>query len=86
MGIAFGASIPALNSMIGLECPEPLRATVFGVGNGLYGIALVIVPALTGFVAATVGVSPSLCGVAVAPVLCGAALLVFGREPNVPDL
>ncbi len=45
-----------------------------------------IVPALTGFVAATVGVSPSLCGVAVAPVLCGAALLVFGREPNVPDL
>ena len=34
MGIVFGASIPALNSMIGLESPEPLRATVFGVGTG----------------------------------------------------
>jgi MFS transporter, DHA1 family, multidrug resistance protein len=85
MGIVFGASIPALNSMIGLESPEPLRATVFGVGNSLVGIALAIVPALAGFVAATIDVSTALLGVAAGAILCGAALFIFGREPQVPE-
>jgi DHA1 family multidrug resistance protein-like MFS transporter len=83
MGIVFGASLPALNSMIGLECPEPLRATVYGAGNSMVGIALIIVPALAGFVAVTFSVSVALLGVAVGTALCGAAVFAFGREPNV---
>jgi MFS family permease len=82
MGTVFGACIPALNSMIGLESPEPLRATIFGIGNSLMGIALAIVPALAGFVAATINVPTALLGIAGGTVLCAAALLVFAREPE----
>jgi DHA1 family multidrug resistance protein-like MFS transporter len=82
MGTVFGACVPALNSMIGLESPEPLRATVFGVGNSLMGIALVMVPALAGFVAATIDVSTALLGVAGGTVLCAIALFLFTREPQ----
>jgi MFS family permease len=85
MGTVFGACLPALNSMIGLETPEPLRATVFGIGNSMLGIALTLVPALAGFVAATIDVSTALLGVAAGAVICGTALFVFGREPRLPE-
>jgi MFS family permease len=83
MGAVFGACIPALNSMIGLECPEPLRATIYGTGNSLVGILLAIVPLLAGLVAVSFGVSIALFGVAVGAMLCGATLFVVGREPKV---
>jgi MFS family permease len=83
MGAVFGACIPALNSMIGLECPEPLRATIYGTGNSLVGIMLAIVPLLAGLVAVSFGVSIALFGVAVGAMLCGATLFVVGREPKV---
>ena len=82
-GVVFGACIPALNSMVGLECPEPLRATMYGTGNSLVGILLAIVPLLAGLVAASFGVSIALLAVAVGAVVCGLTLFVFGREPQV---
>ena len=86
MGMVFGACVPALNSMIGLETPEPLRATIFGIGNSMMGIALAIVPALAGFVAAKTDVLFALLGVAGGVVLCGAALFVFAREPQMAGI
>jgi MFS family permease len=83
-GVVFGACIPALNSMVGLESPEPLRATVYGAGNSMIGVGLIIVPLLTGAVAATIGVSVALVGVGVGAALSGIVLLVAGREPKTP--
>jgi DHA1 family multidrug resistance protein-like MFS transporter len=84
-GVVFGACVPALNSMVGLECPEPLRATVYGTGNSLVGIALVIVPALAGFVAATLDVRAALLGVAAGTAISGGVLFAVGREPQLAD-
>jgi MFS transporter, DHA1 family, multidrug resistance protein len=85
-GVVFGACIPALNSMVGLESPEPLRATVYGAGNSMIGVGLVIVPLLTGMVAATIGVSVALVGVGVGAALSGIVLLIAGREPKTPGV
>jgi MFS family permease len=82
MGIAFGASFPVLNTMVGLESPEPVRATVFGVGNSLVGLGFVIVPALAGLVASAVSVSAALLCLAVGAGLCTVALLLFSHEPQ----
>jgi len=80
-GLAFGACIPALNSMIGLESPEPLRATIFGIGTALFGVLLATVPTLAGLLASATDVSRMLLVISVGAVAGGSALLLFGREP-----
>jgi MFS family permease len=82
-GVVLGACIPALSSMVGLESPEPLRATIYGAGNSMVGVGLIIVPLLTGVVAATIGVSAALVGVGIGAVISGLLLLVAGREPTI---
>jgi len=70
--------------MVGLESPEPLRATVFGTGNGLLGLSIAVVPVLAGLVAARADVSAAILGLSAGAVVSGAAVFIFGREP--PDL
>jgi MFS family permease len=84
-GIVFGACFPALNSMIGLESPEPLRSTIFGAGNSIVGVGLIVFPLITGAVGATAGISTALVGVGVVTLLCGGILFFAGREPPIVD-
>lgn len=54
-GVLVGGCLPTLQAMIGLESPEPLRGTTFGVVNAVSGALLVAIPAVAGLLASRFG-------------------------------
>jgi MFS transporter, DHA1 family, multidrug resistance protein len=79
-GIMTGCSLPTLNSLIGLESPEPMRATAYGAANSMIGVLMIVLPAVSGLLAARFDTPAALLTGAVASLLIS-GLLVLTREP-----
>lgn len=80
-GLLGGCCLPVVSSMLGLETPEPIRATAYGVANSVVGIGLVVLPAMSGLIGSRFSSGAALAPVAGAAV--AACILVFlTREPN----
>ncbi len=76
----YGALIPALSSMIGLEAPTAVQATVFGVSASAIAVGFGVGPLMGGFVASRFGIPAGLYLAAVAAAGV-AVILARGREP-----
>lgn len=81
-GLLYGGLNPTISSMLGLESPREVQATVFGWNGSAFSLGAAAGPITGGFVAAAFGI-PFGFGVAVA----GALLLVlvlrtWAREPQ----
>jgi DHA1 family multidrug resistance protein-like MFS transporter len=83
-GLAYGALFPTLNSMLGLEAPARIRATVFGFAASLTSFGNGLGPLLGGTIAAIAGVRWALFAIAIAALVAAALVGVWGRQP-VPD-
>jgi MFS family permease len=82
IGFAYGALTPALASMIGLEAPALIKATVFGVSGSAGALGMALGPPGAGVVAAFYGVPAGLETAALASLLIAVLLAVWGREPR----
>lgn len=81
VGAAFGAINPAISSMLGLEAPHRVRATVFGVSASAMALGMGGGPLVGGIVASIYGLRIGFyvgLGGAVAMALL---MWTFGREP-----
>jgi len=77
----FGTLAPALTSMIGLETPARVQATVYGVSGSAFSIGFGVGPLVGGLFAASAGVEAGLLlAAAIAAVLAG-ILRFRAREP-----
>lgn len=81
LGLVYGALNPALASMLGLEAPNDLKATVFGVSASGLAVGQALGPLTSGALAAAYGVSSALIMAALAVAVGGIAVWVWGREP-----
>jgi DHA1 family multidrug resistance protein-like MFS transporter len=81
-GLMFGALFPTLNSMVGLEAPSRIRATVFGMAGSFTSLGNGIGPLVGGTVAAFLGLASGLTALAAAALGAGLLLWVWGREPS----
>ncbi len=81
-GLAYGTLSPTLSSMIGLETPATVQATVYGVSASAIALGLGLGPLLAGALAAAAGIRSGLLMAAL--VLLGPVLLLshWGREPG----
>jgi len=80
-GLLYGGLNPTLSSMLGLESPHEVQATVFGWNGSAFSLGAAAGPIAGGFVAAALGLSAGF-GVAAAGALLLAAVLGLGaREP-----
>jgi MFS family permease len=80
-GLLYGGLNPTLSSMLGLESPPEVQATVFGWNGSAFSLGAAAGPIAGGFVAAALGLSAGF-GVAAAGALLLAAVLGLGaREP-----
>ncbi len=77
----FGALGPALSSMIGLETPTRVQATVYGVSASAFSIGFGVGPLVGGLVAASAGVQASLLLAAAIALLLAGTLRFRAREP-----
>lgn len=86
VGLTFGALNPTLTSMLGLEAPSAIKASVFGVGASFVALGSGAGPILGGFAAGALGVRAGLMALALVPLV--AALIVWwkGREPNLAEV
>ncbi len=80
-GFLYGALSPCLNSMIGLEAPQTVQATVFGVSYSALSIGYGLGPLLAGGIGATAGIEPALLVAASLLALLAVGLLACAREP-----
>jgi MFS transporter, DHA1 family, multidrug resistance protein len=81
VGLLFGAAIPTLASMLGLESPTSVKATVFGFNSSALSLGLAGGPLAAGWTAATVGLTPALTLGAVAAILAAAVAWLWTRNP-----
>ncbi|MBJ7600661.1 MFS transporter [Candidatus Nephthysia bennettiae] len=82
MGLAYGALAPALSSMVGLEAPSAIKATVFGLSASVSALGMASGPIITGGVAALVDVPAALLVSAGATFLSAVMLAGWAREPR----
>jgi DHA1 family multidrug resistance protein-like MFS transporter len=81
-GLFYGAVSPTLASMLGLESPREVQATVFGWNGSAFSFGAGLGPILGGFLAAALGIRAGL-GVAVAAAaVLALVLLLRAREPR----
>jgi MFS family permease len=81
VSLLYGALVPSLSSMIGLEAPLSVQATIFGLSASAVSIGYGAGPLLGGLAAAGAGI-PAGIVLAAALALLLAAILQFGsREP-----
>jgi DHA1 family multidrug resistance protein-like MFS transporter len=83
MGLVYGSLNPSLASMVGLEAPTAIKATVFGVSASVAAIGQTIGPAASGGVSAIFGVPVGLEFAAAFLVLVAALLVLLAREPRI---
>ncbi len=77
----YGALIPALTSMIGLEAPGELQATVYGFSASAVAVGFGLGPLTGGLVAAAAGVRTALLLAAAVALVPAGILRLWGREP-----
>lgn len=77
----FGALGPALTSMIGLETPARVQATVYGVNGSAFSVGFGVGPLVGGLVAASAGVQAGLLLAAAIALLLAGTLWFRAREP-----
>jgi len=83
-GLSFGMGGPALQSMLGLESPRQVKATLFGAMSSATSLGQASGQLTAGLLAAAIGVRPSLGLVVAAAFALAATLWLWGREP--PEL
>ena len=81
IGLVYGALSPALATMIGMEAPAAVKATVFGVAASAGAVGQSIGPVATGSIAALFGVPAGLAVAGSAAILVALLLGVLAREP-----
>jgi predicted MFS family arabinose efflux permease len=74
--------IPAFGSMIGLESPAIVQATVFGVGSSAIALGFGLGPLLGGVVASVAGIRAGLVVAAGLAVILAALVGFRAREPQ----
>jgi MFS transporter, DHA1 family, multidrug resistance protein len=83
VGFLYGALVPALSTMIGLEAPEGAQARVYGIGNSASAVGFGLGPLIGGFVTAGHGVQIGFQVAASIAIVLAVSLQLFGREPPV---
>jgi MFS transporter, DHA1 family, multidrug resistance protein len=83
-GFFYGCLNPTLSTMIGLEAPTSVQATIYGVSASALAFGFAIGPVMGGSVAAVTG-SPTVSMLVAAAVVAALAVVVGfgGREPSV---
>jgi len=81
LGLMFGATSPALSSMLGLEVPASIQARIFGFSSSATAAGFALGPLGGGIIAARLGPSAALLCLAGATLLLAAVLVVRVREP-----
>ncbi len=85
VGIAFGTLLATINSMIGLEAPHNLKATIFGVAGSAFILGNGIGPFTSGIVAALLGIDYVVAVLVLSAFLAAITLVFFCREPRVAE-
>lgn len=80
----FGALAPAITSMIGLEAPVAVAASVFGVSSSAVAAGFGVGPLLAGIVASGASITAGLTISAALAAAMGLSLALWGREPETP--
>ncbi len=80
-GLFQGALNPAVSSMIGMETPSRVQATVFGFMSTAFALGITLGPLLSGLVAAARDASAALYVAAGLAVLLFLLVLLGVREP-----
>jgi DHA1 family multidrug resistance protein-like MFS transporter len=82
MGAGFGLVTPALNSMLGLEAPATIKATVFGFAASAQVLGYGLGPLLGGIVAAGAGLGTGFLALASAALGAGLVVWFATRDPR----
>jgi len=85
-GLSYGALFPALNSMLGLEAPARMKATVFGFAGSFTALGSGLGPLTGGTVASFLGLRSGLLMLASAPLVVCLLVWAWGREPAMDRL
>jgi MFS transporter, DHA1 family, multidrug resistance protein len=80
-GVGFGGGGPALQSMLGLEAPREVRATLFGAMGSATALGQATGQLSAGLVAAAIGIQPTMCLSITAALAVTMTLWLGGREP-----
>jgi predicted MFS family arabinose efflux permease len=78
--------IPALGTMIGLESPAIIQATIFGLSSSAVSVGFGLGPLLGGLVASGAGVQAGLAFAGIVALLLGAVVGFAAREPGPPKV
>lgn len=81
-GVCFGIGGPALQSMLGLEAPSQIQATLFGAMGSATSLGQATGQLTSGMLAAVIGAPLALSLPVVATLSMAAGLLFWGREPR----
>jgi DHA1 family multidrug resistance protein-like MFS transporter len=81
-GFTFGVLTPALSSVIGLESPSAVRATMFGLSSSAQRLGTGVGPVFGGSIAGLAGAGAGLLALAVLALLMGLVQIRVGREPG----
>jgi MFS family permease len=80
MGVASGSLQPLMRTMLGLEAPKHLVATLFGLNNSAVAVGIALGPFAAGTIAASYGAQWGI-GFALLPLTVVVITLLFVREP-----
>lgn len=83
-GLVYGAANPSVSSMIGLETPDPIKATVFGVSSSAAAAGYAGGPIVAGLIAAAINVPVALLVTGAVAAAVAVLMLAWGRNPD-PD-
>lgn len=81
IGAAYGVLNPGLASMLGLEAPSRVKATIFGINSSSWALGSAVGPLSGGAIAAAFGAPAGLYASAGALVLLASIMASLGREP-----
>jgi MFS family permease len=80
MGLASGSLQPIVRTMLGLEAPKHLMATLYGLNNSAVAVGIAVGPLVTGTIAARSGPQWGI-GFTLIPLTFVIIALLFIREP-----
>jgi len=86
VGLFYGVLNPAFGSMIGLESPPEIKATVFGTGNSAVALGMAGGPIVGGALASVAGVQVGFAAAIVAALISVFVLFRWAREPSASSL
>jgi MFS family permease len=81
-GLAFGVAGSALQSMLGLEAPAEIKATLFGVMGGVTSLGQGAGYLVAGLLAAATGLQAALSLAVATALLMAMVVWLLGREPS----